>query len=159
MAETVKGTRSNGVYKVNQRTGQISYEGQYGGRGRESIRNSIRTVGARTAARTAAAFRNNTTAARERIVPSLSSGDTKVTRPRVGNSSQATINGINYSITHERTEGGTGHFRVKDTGVNGHYMDYFYGTGHTNDQSDAWKKVNSWMKNPQRRREHNRRSK
>lgn len=61
MAETVKGTRSNGVYKVNQRTGEVTYEGQYGGRGSQAIRNSIRTVGARTAARTAAAYRTNST--------------------------------------------------------------------------------------------------
>lgn len=57
--ETVKGTRQNGVYKVNQRTGEMSYEGQYGGRGSQSIRNSIRTVGARQAARTASAYRTN----------------------------------------------------------------------------------------------------
>ena len=57
MAEVVKGTRPNGVYNVNQRTGRLEYRGQYGGsasnpaRGRASIQNSIRTSGARQAAR------------------------------------------------------------------------------------------------------------
>ena len=57
MSEVVKGTRSNGVYNVNQRTGKLEYRGQYGGtasnpsRGRASLQNSIRTSGARQAAR------------------------------------------------------------------------------------------------------------
>lgn len=52
MAETVKGTRPNGVYSVNQNTGRLQYRGQYGGEGSRAIRNAIRTVGARQAART-----------------------------------------------------------------------------------------------------------
>ena len=51
MSEVVKGTKANGVYKVNQNTGKLTYEGQYTGRGQESIQNSIRTSGARQAAR------------------------------------------------------------------------------------------------------------
>lgn len=51
MAETVKGTRRNGVYSVNQTTGRLQYRGQYGGEGGRALRNTIRTVGARQAAR------------------------------------------------------------------------------------------------------------
>ena len=57
MPEAVKGTKPNGVYNVNQRTGRLEYRGQYGGsasnpsRGRASMQNSIRTSGARQAAR------------------------------------------------------------------------------------------------------------
>lgn len=53
MSETVKGTRPNGVYSVNQNTGRLQYRGQYGGTarnpegGRAALQNSIRTVGAR----------------------------------------------------------------------------------------------------------------
>ena len=55
--EKVKGTRPNGVYQINQRTGELSYKGQYGGtarnpeRGRQALQNTIRTSGARQAAR------------------------------------------------------------------------------------------------------------
>lgn len=55
--ERVKGTKPNGVYQVNQKTGELSYKGQYGGtasnpgRGRKALQNTIRTSGARQAAR------------------------------------------------------------------------------------------------------------
>ena len=58
MAETVKGTRPNGVYSVNQNTGRLQYRGQYGGTarnpegGRAALQQAIRTSGARQAART-----------------------------------------------------------------------------------------------------------
>lgn len=51
MPETVKGTRTSGVYSVNQTTGRLEYRGQYGGSGGRALRNNIRTVGARQAAR------------------------------------------------------------------------------------------------------------
>ena len=46
----------SGVYKVNQNTGEVTYEGPYEGRGGQSVQNAIRTVGARQALRTARAF-------------------------------------------------------------------------------------------------------
>ena len=51
MAEAVKGTRRNGVYSIDQNTGRLQYRGQYGGEGGRALRNTIRTVGARQAAR------------------------------------------------------------------------------------------------------------
>lgn len=61
MPETVKGTRRNGVYSVDQNTGRLTYRGQYGGTarnpegGRRALQNTIRTSGARQAARSARA--------------------------------------------------------------------------------------------------------
>ena len=125
-----------------------------------ALQNAIRTVGARQAARTQNAYRNRISAARESGVPTLSGGGSaRIVRPRAGRTSESTVNGINYSISHERSEGGTGHIRVSDTGASGHYMDFWYGRGHINSQSSAWKKAKEWMQSPRRAREHKQQSK
>ena len=57
MPEAPKGTKPNGVYQIDQKTGQLKYKGQYPGKGQDALQNSIRTSGARAERRTKNAFR------------------------------------------------------------------------------------------------------
>lgn len=102
MAREGYAASGNAVYKVNQRTGEVTYEGEYGGRGGQSIRNSIQTVGARQAARTASAYRNSTSSARESAVPAInrSSSVEKIKLPKAGKDNTYNINGTDVIVSH-----------------------------------------------------------